>query len=113
MEDGRSGLDLTAAAWSRRDARERRRWRLAAGCPRACVRERENRELTWMALEARQNYCLAYLSQFQFRGIYPLLNKSITILFLWKLKGKISEGLAPLLSAQRGLSHFCGPGAYR
>jgi hypothetical protein len=75
--------------------------------------ERENRELTWMSLEARQNYCLAYLSQFQFRGIYPLLNKSITILFLWKLKGKISEGLAPLLSAQRGLSHFCGPGAYR
>jgi hypothetical protein len=46
--------------------------------------ERENRELTWMSLEARQNYCLAYLSQFQFRGIYPLLNKSITILFLWK-----------------------------
>ena len=43
MEDGRSGLDLTAAVWSRGGERERRRL-LAAAALGAHVRERGGRQ---------------------------------------------------------------------
>jgi hypothetical protein len=56
MEDGRSGLDLTAAAWNRGGEREQQRLLAAA---RSREREEGGRKVTKMALEAKQDICLA------------------------------------------------------